>query len=212
MIPCNLVQIWSTFWYFIELFFLSLQCCALITVFYFKFYFSTKFPIFSLLHFPISVPFSERLKQSLMKSTIPLFYPTLLKWLMKSAVAMKKVDEGTEYRWLLIYNLQLRCLMYFWKFKTKLFFQFVLVKMFSRKLRLEPPVPLFRGVYFSVLPPPPPAKIWPNDTLGKKDYWNVMKKGGKMHILSPVGKKYAYFYPNWHKIYNTAKNARTTSF
>ena len=31
------------------------------------------------------------------------------------------------------------------------------------------------------------------------------EKGGEMHIFSPVGKKYAYFFPNWRKIYKIAQ-------
>ena len=31
------------------------------------------------------------------------------------------------------------------------------------------------------------------------------EKGGEMHIFSPVGKKYAYFFPNWLEVYKIAK-------
>ena len=34
-----------------------------------------------------------------------------------------------------------------------------------------------------------------------------MKKGEKMHIFSPIGKKYAYFFPNGLKIYKLQKKA-----
>ena len=32
-----------------------------------------------------------------------------------------------------------------------------------------------------------------------------MKKGEKMHIFSPIGKKYEYFFPNWLKIYKISQ-------
>ena len=32
-----------------------------------------------------------------------------------------------------------------------------------------------------------------------------MKKGGEMPIFSPIGKKYAYFFPNWQQIYKIAQ-------
>ena len=41
--------------------------------------------------------------------------------------------------------------------------------------------------------------------LGKKNDWKGMKKGEKMHICSPIGKKYANFFPNWLKIYKITK-------
>ena len=51
--------------------------------------------------------------------------------------------------------------------------------------------------YSSVWSPPPPkwAKMWPNNMLGGKKIERVLKNGGKIHIFSPVGKKYAYFSP-----------------
>ena len=56
------------------------------------------------------------------------------------------------------------------------------------------------GVYIFLFNPPPPtrggwAKIWPNKMLGKKNDGKGMKKGGEMHIFSPIDKKYAYFFP-----------------
>ena len=62
--------------------------------------------------------------------------------------------------------------------------------------------PLFNaGVYIFLFDPPQYEGIWPNNMLGGKNYWKGMKKGGKKHIFSPIGKKYAYFFPNWLKIY-----------
>ena len=54
---------------------------------------------------------------------------------------------------------------------------------------------ILNGIFFFCPPPPPTprAKIWPDKCLGKKIDWKSMKKGGKMHIFSPIGKKYAYF-------------------
>ena len=65
------------------------------------------------------------------------------------------------------------------------------------------------GVYFSVWHP---AKIWPNNRLGKKKIWKGIKKMGEMHIFPPIGKHYAYFFPNWLKIYKiTQKKAENFS-
>ena len=44
-----------------------------------------------------------------------------------------------------------------------------------------------------------------NYHVGEKNDWKGMKKGEKMHIFPPIGKKYAYFFPNWHKIYKITK-------
>ena len=41
--------------------------------------------------------------------------------------------------------------------------------------------------------------------VGEKNDWKGMKKVGKMHIFSPIGKKYVYFSPNWLKIYKITK-------
>ena len=56
------------------------------------------------------------------------------------------------------------------------------------------------GVYIFLLDPKIWAKIWPNNRLGKKNYWKGMKKGGKciffpklvksMHIFPPIDLKY----------------------
>ena len=54
-----------------------------------------------------------------------------------------------------------------------------------------------RGVYFS---DPPKKTCW-----GKKWLEGDEKGGGAMYIFSPLGKKYAYFFPNWLKIYKIAK-------
>ena len=55
------------------------------------------------------------------------------------------------------------------------------------------------GVYIFLFDPPTQEggrlKLWPNNMLGKKNYWKGMKKGGKMHIFSLFGKKYAYYFP-----------------
>ena len=37
-----------------------------------------------------------------------------------------------------------------------------------------------------------------------------MKKWGKIHIFSPIRKKYAYVFPNWLKIYKIAKKGEKT--
>ena len=66
---------------------------------------------------------------------------------------------------------------------------------------------VYRGVYFSVWPPPPGGGGG-NMTkyhVGEKKDWKGMKKEGKIHIFSPFGKKYAYFFLNWLKIYKNAK-------
>ena len=61
---------------------------------------------------------------------------------------------------------------------------------------------LSRGVYFSV---------WGGgQKYGQMICWGkkIIKgdeKRGKMHIFSPIGKKYAYFFPNWLKIFKMAK-------
>ena len=46
-----------------------------------------------------------------------------------------------------------------------------------------------RGVYFAV------SKIWPNNMLGKKMIEKGIKKGGEMHIFSPIGKSMHIFSP-----------------
>ena len=56
------------------------------------------------------------------------------------------------------------------------------------------------GVYIFLFDP-----TWPN--VGGKNDWKGMKKGGKIHIFSPIGKKYAYFPPNWLKIYKIAQKS-----
>ena len=38
--------------------------------------------------------------------------------------------------------------------------------------------------------------------VGEKNDWKGMKKGGRN---PPIGKQYAYFFPNWLKIYKIAK-------
>ena len=63
------------------------------------------------------------------------------------------------------------------------------------------------GVYIFLFDPtptphPPGAgggygMVWTHIMLGKKNDWNGIKKGGEMHIFSPIDKKYAYFFPNW---------------
>ena len=40
--------------------------------------------------------------------------------------------------------------------------------------------------------------------LGKK-LLKGDEKGGEMHIFSPISKKYAYFFPNWLKMYKIAQ-------
>ena len=45
------------------------------------------------------------------------------------------------------------------------------------------------GVYIFLFDPPPPY-------VGGKKLLKGMKKRGKMHIFSPIGKKYSYFFPN----------------
>ena len=51
------------------------------------------------------------------------------------------------------------------------------------------------------------AKIWPKTGWGKK----VDKKGGKIHIFSLIGKKYAYYFPNRLKICKIA-NEKAENF
>ena len=63
------------------------------------------------------------------------------------------------------------------------------------------------GVYFLFDPPGGGGggKNMAKYHVGKKNDWKGMKKGEKMHIFSPIGKKYAYFFPNWLKIYKITK-------
>ena len=42
-------------------------------------------------------------------------------------------------------------------------------------------------------------------TFGGKNWLKGDIKRGEMHIFSPIGKKYAYFFPYWHKIYKIAQ-------
>ena len=51
------------------------------------------------------------------------------------------------------------------------------------------------------------GEIWPNNRLGKKG----MRKGGEMPMFSPIGKKYAYFFPNRLIIHKNEKNAENFS-
>ena len=60
------------------------------------------------------------------------------------------------------------------------------------------------GVYIILFDPP---KNMAKYHVGGKNHWNGMKKRGKMHIFPPVGKKFAYFFPNWLNIYKITKKS-----
>ena len=63
---------------------------------------------------------------------------------------------------------------------------------------------LLSGVYIFLFDPPP-QKYGQITSRGKKLLKGNETRGGEMHIFSPIGKKNAYFFPNWLKIYKIAQ-------